>query len=99
MERQYHYPYEEMFGEFATPFTQPFQSRYHNLGMNGYIRPPRTVYPLKRYGFVGDYGPRQQGCYTPADTYPLDALVMKSQGIDPYSGQCGLIKDVRKSYY
>jgi hypothetical protein len=96
MQRQFHYPYEAMFGEYATPYTQPYQSRYHNLGMNGYIQPPRTVYPGKRYGVMGDYGPRQQGVYNYTDVYPLDTLVMESQGIDPNSKQCGLIKDATR---
>ena len=98
MQRQYQYPWEPMFGEFTTSYTQPYQTRYHNLGMNGYVHSTfgsnsRTVYPGKRYGLVGDYGPRQQGCYNYNGAYPLDTLVMESQGIDPNSKKCGLIKN------
>lgn len=96
MDRQYHYPYEPMFGEYATPYTQPYQSRYHNLGMNGNIQLPRTVYPGKRDGMVGDYGPRQQGPYNYSGVYPLDTLVMKSQDIDPNSKRCGFIENATK---
>lgn len=96
MDRQYHYPYEKMFGEFPTPYVQPYQSKYHNLGMNGYIQPPRTEYPGKRKGMVGDYGPRQTSIYNSNDVYPLDTLVMESQGIDPNSKRCGFIKNATK---
>lgn len=87
-----------MFGEYTTAYTQPYQSRYHNLGMNGYIDPngSRTIYPGKRYGMMGDWGPRQQGCYLNSDVYPLDTLVMESQGIDPNSKSCGLIRNATK---
>lgn len=96
MDRQYHYPYEKMFGEFPTAYIQPYQSKYHNLGMNGYMQDGRTEYPGKRKGMVGDYGPRQTSCYNRTDVYPLDTLVMESQGIDPNSKSCGFIKNATK---
>lgn len=41
-------------------YLQPAQSRYHNLGQNGFI-PHGAPYPGKRGGMQGDYGPVQHG--------------------------------------
>ena len=93
MDRQYIYPWENMYPELPLPYLQPYQSNYHNLGLNGYFPGRLGGYPGKRYGSQGDYGPRQSGCYEPNDTYPLDALVMMEQGINPYGKSCGFIRN------
>lgn len=91
MERYYTYPHEKMFGEYQQYHLQSHQSKYHNLGMNGFMLPPRTVYPGKKIGMSGDYGPRQQGIYNANDVYPLDAYSLAYRGVDPYTNKCGLI--------
>jgi len=106
-EGQYIYPWDNMYTGLPLPYLQPYQSRYHNLGLNGYTNNTADIfsnagaqgYPYKRPGFQGDWGPRQMGCYDKSDAYPLDRLVMESQGIDPNSTQCGLIRDTRTSPY
>jgi hypothetical protein len=90
------YPWDLMYIDIPPPYLEPFQSNYHNLGENGYIKPPNTVYKYKRLGMLGDYGPRQQGCYNPNGPYPLDSLVMTSAGINPDNPKCGLIKNATR---
>lgn len=70
MSRSYILPYELFYHKHADPYLQPSQSKYHNLGMNGHI-PLGSVYPGKRGGTHGDYGPRQTSWESPV-VYPLD---------------------------
>lgn len=78
--REYIYPFESVFCYnnygYSPMYLAPEQSRYHNLGMNGYITVGRIngVYPDKRPGFLGDYGPRQEsdGESVRHGVYPLD---------------------------
>jgi hypothetical protein len=83
MERFYTLPYENMYPNIPQMYISPAQSKYHNLGMNAFV-PPYAVYPGKRPGMVGDYGPVQQGCTSiPTYPYPLD-----NDPIRPYSSVC-----------
>jgi hypothetical protein len=73
-DRQYIYPFDAMFCAYPPAYLAPEQSRYHNIGMNGYVKgyPPysynlgtnkpyiNTIYPDKRPGSIGDYGPHQE---------------------------------------
>jgi hypothetical protein len=98
IETQNIYPWELMYLDIPAPYLEPFQSNYHNLGLNGYMQPPRTSYKYKREGMSGDWGPRQQGCYNYNGVYPLDRFVMTSAGIDPDSKKCGFIKDTTRDW-
>ena len=95
MSDQYIYPWDTMYPGITMPYLQPYQSRYHNLGLNmwngssPYQEPP---YPYERPGMLGDWAPSQSGCYQRKDAYPLDAEVMLNNGINPYKRRCGLIK-------
>jgi hypothetical protein len=82
----YHNPYEPMFGEFPYPYLLPYQSRYHNLGLNGYypFRDEHSIYPGKRPGLHGDWSQRQQGCINPSGVYPLDSYVLEHQWAGPH---------------
>jgi hypothetical protein len=72
-------PCEPMISSFPDPYLMPQQSRYHNLGLNGYISPYYSQYPGKRPGSLSDYGPVQFGQHSDlrhtSDNnypYPLD---------------------------
>src|SRR5437879_5744410 len=74
--REYIYPFETVFCDYPAYYLAPEQSRYHNVGLNGYITMGRVngVYPDKRPGFLGDYGPRQESDSESVrhGVYPLD---------------------------
>ena len=78
LNRAYTFPYQEMFNNFPAPYLHPAQSNYHTLGQNGY-NSRTTIYPGKRPGMLGDYGPRQQGYNFVNDTYPLDYDVIANR--------------------
>lgn len=72
-DRQYIYPFEAMFCSYPPAYLAPEQSRYNNLGMNGYVKgyPPysynlgtnhpyiNSIYPDKR-SKMGDYAAKQE---------------------------------------
>ena len=92
---QYIYPYDAMYPGIPQPYLQPYQSKYHNLGLNMWnIESPyrEPQYPYKNLGLMGDWGPSQSGCYQKKDVYPLDAFVMATNGVDPYERRCGAMK-------
>lgn len=77
-------PYESYFYGAPDPYIQPAQSKYHNLGMNGFMQfdtLTAPVYPGKNMGIQGDYGPRQVNLdQIPARyPYPLDVSVLEEQ--------------------
>ncbi len=85
MNRQYGFPFETMYCASPPAYLAPEQSRYHNLGMNGYITPGQP-YPDRRPGFLGDYGPRQEGDMQSVahGIYPLDADVINFNKMNNY---------------
>ncbi len=94
-DRQYIYPFETMLCAYPPAYLAPEQSRYHNLGMNGYITPGR-LYPDKRPGFLGDYGPKQEGdALTLAHgVYPLDSSILNSDRANNYRAmRYGVLND------
>ena len=84
-DRDYIYPFEAVFCAYPPAYLAPEQSRFHNLGMNGYIQPGKP-YPDKRPGFVGDYGPRQEGYGESVrhGVYPLDVAVTNFNNRNEY---------------
>jgi hypothetical protein len=78
-------PYESMLCGFRPPYVDPAQSKYHNLGMNGYIHPGQS-YPGKRPGFVGDYSVRQEGDRESVKhgVYPLDEDILRFNNDNNY---------------
>lgn len=77
--REYVYPFETVFCSYQAPYLNPEQSKYHNIGLNGYTTIGRVngVYPDKRPGFLGDYGPRQESYAESVrhGAYPLDVPI------------------------
>jgi hypothetical protein len=69
--RSYILPYDCMYLGLPMPYIAPNQSRYHNLGQNAFLYPTQEYYD-KRPGFIGDWGPRQEGCRDIPRVYPLD---------------------------
>lgn len=89
-------PCEPLFGSYPDPYLMPQQSRYHNLGLNGYISPYYSPYPGKRPGSVGDYGAVQFGQHSDLRhtndnnyPYPLDKEIFHDwmQPINKYKSQ------------
>lgn len=79
MQRPDTLPHEDYYLGIPAPYLQPSQSRYHNLGMNGFLQAGRGLqwggtYPGKAIGRHGDYGPRQVNpdLIPAVYPYPLD---------------------------
>ena len=83
-------PFEDYYTGLPLPYLEPWQSKYHNLGMNGFIAPhyPQTkgfydnplvnnVYPGKNFGRLSDYGPRQISENQVPGNYPYPLDVKK----------------------
>lgn len=86
-------PYDNMFCQgYPPPYLNPSQSNYHNLGMNGNngLVGCNNIYPGKRPGMLGDYGPPQQGWRSRLESgvYPLDISVLRERrreyNLDPF---------------
>lgn len=67
-------PWEDMYLGLPYPYLTPSQSKYHNLGFNGFLPKSGMPYPDKDFGRNGDYGPRQVNDmqYPAIYPYPLD---------------------------
>jgi len=85
MQRPDTLPYEVYYIGHPPPYLHPGQTKYHNLGMNGFLQAGKGlqwggVYPGKNLGLLGDYGPRQvDSLQTPAIyPYPLDSYTLES---------------------
>lgn len=98
--RQFIYPFEGMICNYPPAYLAPEQSRYHNLGMNGYREVPSELkktkagrylsltktYPDKRPGMVGDWGPKQEGDEQTLahGVYPLDMDILQFNADNNY---------------
>ncbi len=62
-------PYSQYFYNYPQPYLQPSQSKYHNLGFNGFTTYGEP-YPGKNENMLGDYGPRQMDVNHLNENYP-----------------------------
>ena len=74
LSRNYIQPWEIMYTGLPYPYVEPSQSKYHNIGFNGFLPKSGMPYPDKDFGRLGDYGVRQVNEFQiPAKyPYPLD---------------------------
>lgn len=74
MDRHYIRPWETLYVGIPYPYIEPSQSKYHNIGFNGFLSKSGLPYPDKDFGKLGDYGVRQvNGLQIPSTyPYPLD---------------------------